>query len=90
MQILAQHGGIILVAAAPLHLLEQLIARRSSDSEVQIMRQSDLAGDLHVFQHVFDGKVRREIATEHFWQLHRQRAGITCVDAHGFDEFFQR
>ena len=60
MPILAQHGGIIVVAVAPLHLLEQLIARRSSDSEVQIMRQSDLAGDLHVFKYVFDGKVRRE------------------------------
>ena len=31
MQILAQHGGIIVVAVAPLHLLEQLIARRSSN-----------------------------------------------------------
>src|SRR4029077_16761426 len=90
LKLLSKHGRIIVVAAAPLHLLEQLIARRSSDSEVQIMRQSDLAGDLHVFQHVLYGKVRREIAFEHFWQLHRQRSGITRVDAHGFDEFFQR
>ncbi|PYL46462.1 MAG: hypothetical protein DMF32_12345, partial [Verrucomicrobia bacterium] len=60
MEILAQHSGIIIVAVATLQLLEQLIGGRSSDSEVQIMRQSDLAGDLHVFQHVFDGKVRRE------------------------------
>src|SRR5262249_33209707 len=90
MQILAQHSGIIFVAVAPLHLLEQLTKRGSSDSEVQIMRQSDLAGDLHVFQHVFDRKVRREIATEHFWKFHRQRVGITCIDAHGFDEFLQR
>src|SRR5262249_28255559 len=29
-------------------------------------------------------------ATEHFWQLHRQRVGITCIDAHGFYEFLQR
>src|SRR5262249_46144103 len=90
MQILAQHSRIILVAVAPLDLLEQLTKRRGSDSEVQIMRQSDLAGDLHVFQHVFDRKMRREIATEHFWQLHRQCVGVTCIDAHGFYEFLER
>ena len=54
------------------------------------MRQSDLAGDLHIFQHVFNRKLRLKIAAEHFRQLQRQSARITGIRTHRFDEFFQR
>ena len=55
-----------------------------------MMGQSKPAGDQHVFQHVFEGEVRLEIAFDHLWQFHRQCFGITGVVLERGHELFRR
>ena len=71
---------------SPLHLLKQLIARSGGHSQVKMMGHANLIGDLHVFEHVLDGKVRFKIVLDHFGHFHCQSRGIAGVAVHGFDE----
>ena len=45
-----------------------------------------MIGDLHVFEHVLDGKVRPKVVLDHFGHFHCQGRGIAGVALHGFDE----
>ena len=81
---------VIFVPTPPLHLLQQAIADSGGYSKIEVVQRIELIGDLHVFEHVFDGKVRLKITLYHFRHFHRQSGGITRIGFHRFDEPFQR
>ena len=89
-QIFCVYYRVIVVSMAPVHLLEQLIASRGSHTQIEIVRQTDLISDLHIFQHVFDRKVGLKITAEHFRQFHRKSCRLAGVTAHCLEKLFQR
>ena len=74
---------------APVHLLKQLVASCGRHTEIEIVRQTDLISDLHVFQHVFSGKVRFKIPVDHLGKFHGESRRMARVIAHCLDELFQ-
>ena len=88
-KILARDSRIIVVSVSSLHLFEKPLSRRAGYGQFKIMRQAEPARDLHVFEHVFERKVRLKIRLDHLRQFHRQGRGMTGVAAHRLNELLQ-